>query len=100
MNVKKIFGENLKRYRKESGLTQEKLSEMLDISPKHLSNIEVGIKFVSADLIETIYQVMEISPSGLFYSSKLKKLNNDKLYEMDKIIDQTAKVLKGKIREF
>jgi transcriptional regulator with XRE-family HTH domain len=42
MNVKAIFGANLKIYRKEKKLSQEQLSEKVDITVKHLSEIERG----------------------------------------------------------
>jgi len=48
MNVKAIFGANLKAYRKEKKLSQEQLSEKVDITAKHLSEIERGIVFASA----------------------------------------------------
>ena len=100
MNIKKIFGENLKKYRKEAGLTQEKLSEMVNISAKHLSNIEIGQKFVSADLIEKLYSAINISPSKLFFSSKLNENYDNKIGEINRIIDNTAKKLKEEIGKF
>ena len=42
MDIKKELGEKIKRIRKQRGLTQEELAEMVDISPRSLSNIEVG----------------------------------------------------------
>ena len=54
MNIKKQFGEKIKRIRKQRGFTQEKLSEMIDISPRNLSGIEKGIYFVKADTLEKI----------------------------------------------
>ena len=42
MNIKKELGEKIKRVRKSRGITQEQLAEMIDISPRSLSNIEVG----------------------------------------------------------
>jgi len=61
MNIKQIFGKNLKKYRKEQELSQEKLSENLEISVKHLSNIESGKKFASSNLIERIVKFFNIS---------------------------------------
>ena len=37
-----LFGENVRKYRKKNGLTQEQFSEQLGISQKHLSIIETG----------------------------------------------------------
>jgi len=54
MEIKNIFGENLKFYRKTKRLSQEQLSEKVNISVKHLSSIERGLNFVSADLLEKL----------------------------------------------
>ena len=42
-----LFGENVRKYRKKNGLTQEQFSEQLGISQKHLSIIETGTQFAS-----------------------------------------------------
>lgn len=39
---KKLIGIRIMQKRKEKGLSQEKLSEMIDISKNHLSSIERG----------------------------------------------------------
>jgi transcriptional regulator with XRE-family HTH domain len=66
MDVKLIFGENLKYYRKKRLLSQEELSEKVDISSKHLSGIERGLNFASSDLLERISDVLEV-PLFLFF---------------------------------
>jgi transcriptional regulator with XRE-family HTH domain len=66
MNVKSSFGENLKFYRKGKHLSQEQLSEKVDISVKHLSAIERGLTFVSAELLEKLSNSLEI-PIYLFF---------------------------------
>ena len=45
MNIKKEFGEKVKRLRKQKGYTQEKLAELIDNSSRNLSNIELGLSF-------------------------------------------------------
>ncbi|MEE1182454.1 MAG: helix-turn-helix transcriptional regulator [Treponema sp.] len=56
INVKKIFGENVRNYRRKQNLTQEKLAELIDVSPKHLGVIERGDAFVSAELLEKTFR--------------------------------------------
>ena len=75
LNVKKIFGDNVKYYRKKMGLSQEQLSEILEISPNHLSVIETGGKFVTSRLLEKMVFVFKIPPSLLFYSPLLQNPN-------------------------
>lgn len=55
-----LFGENVRKYRKKNGLTQEQFSEQLGISQKHLSIIETGTQFASASLIERLCTEKEL----------------------------------------
>ncbi len=66
IDISKLFGENLRKLRKEANLTQDELSEKLEISQKHLSKIETGSQFASAQLISKIANVLKINPSQLF----------------------------------
>lgn len=61
-----LFGENVRKYRKKNGLTQEQFSEQLGISQKHLSIIETGTQFASAFLIEKIAAAFKVPPARLF----------------------------------
>lgn len=66
MDIKKIFGQNVKKYRKISGYTQMQLAEILDIEQKHVSFIESGNSFPSAGLIMKIADKFGIPPKNLF----------------------------------
>jgi len=90
MNVKKIFGNNIHEYRKKKKFSQEKLAEKLEISVKHLSNIETGKVFASAELIETIALVLEVSVSALFYSPEEKSLDDSDISKIEKILDEES----------
>jgi transcriptional regulator with XRE-family HTH domain len=67
MGIKAIFGANLKYYRKRIDLSQEQLSEKLEITPKHLSAIETGAAFVSSELLEKLVLCLGVPASDLFY---------------------------------
>jgi transcriptional regulator with XRE-family HTH domain len=75
MDLKVFFGLNLKRYRKEKHLSQEQLSEKVDISVKHLSKIERGLTFLSADLLERLSLTLGVSVAALFCK------NDEKIYD-------------------
>lgn len=66
MNIKKNFGKKIKEKRLEHQLTQEQLAEKIGISPKSLSQIELGNNFVSAENLELICSALKISPKVLF----------------------------------
>lgn len=68
LNIRKIFGENVKYHRKRMGLSQEQLAERLEISTNHLSVIETGTKFVTYKLLERLVAELQVLPATLFYS--------------------------------
>lgn len=87
MNIKKELGEKIKRFRKLRGLTQEQLSEMVDISSRNLSNIEIGASFVKADTLEKILDSLNISSEELFSNNHIKS-NIELLKEIDNYISK------------
>ena len=78
VSISVLFGQNVKKYRKQAGLTQEQLSEKLGVSQKHLSIIETGAQFASASLIGRISEVLKVSPADLFGGSSAEVLNEIK----------------------
>lgn len=103
MSLKQIFGNNLHSYRKLRGLSQEQLSERLDISVKHLSTMETGKVFASAELIEKIAIVLDVSISSLFYTPDEKSMDDSDLAKIDKIIEEevtrTFSLIRNRIHE-
>lgn len=63
--LKSNFGSNIRNARKRKNLTQEQLSELLDVSEKHLSSVEVGKKFVSYKTLVQLGEVLDVKPSEL-----------------------------------
>lgn len=72
MNIKKQLGSKIKRLRQKRGLTQEQLAEKMGIATRTLSGIEIGENFVTADTLEKVFEVLEISGSELFAFDHLK----------------------------
>jgi len=88
MNVKAIFGANLKKYRKEKKLSQEQLSEKVDITAKHLSEIERGIVFASTSLLEKLSGYLEIPVFAFFLTGDGIYYDNIMLERIEKTIIQ------------
>jgi putative transcriptional regulator len=88
MGIKSIFGANLKYYRKRKQLSQEQLAEVVDITPKHLSTIETGSTFVSAELLERLTAALRISASALFYNEKDISDDDSLWNKIDQVIDK------------
>ena len=68
MTLKDIFIKNLKKFRKDEGLSQMKLAEYCNTSPGYIAEIEMGRKFPSTEMIERIAQALRIEPYRLFKS--------------------------------
>ena len=56
MGIKKELGKQIKRLRIANGYTQEKLSELIEISQRALSSIELGNNFATAETIDKNYK--------------------------------------------
>jgi transcriptional regulator with XRE-family HTH domain len=102
MDIKASFGANLKHYRKMNHLSQEQLSEKVDISVMHLSKIERGLTFVSSDLLEKLSDNLEISAARLFCKDN-EKIYDDVLNKFDRITEKhlikAMEGIKGDIRQ-
>ncbi len=60
------YGHNLRLIRDTLGLTQAEISEKLGIKQSYYSNMEQGKKGVSANVINMIFNKLNISPSWFF----------------------------------
>ncbi len=75
-NIKILFGKKIKEYRKKLNLTQAGLAELVNVDDKHISCIESGKNFPSADLIERFSKALNVEPKDLFEFYYLQDNNN------------------------
>ena len=68
----RIFGENIKREREKSVYTQERFSEMIDMTPNNLSAVERGVASVSLKMLRRICSVLKVSADELLYETQEK----------------------------
>ena len=99
MDVKGIFGENLKHLRKLNKITQEELSEKLEITPSHLSRIENGKSFVTAELLDALCIIFDISPATFFYTPREFSGDDSLFTKIDKVIDEELVKLRMQLKE-
>lgn len=90
MGVKEELGKKIKRMRLNRGLTQEQLSEMIDISQRTLSGIEIGENFVTADTLDKLIKALNTTTEELFATDHLRE-DNDLLEEIYDNINNIAK---------
>ena len=81
---KKFLGNKFKEYRKKAGLTQETLSEKIEISEKHYGQLERGSFSPS---LETFFKLIEIlniplSEFGIKNNEQENKIRNELIKEI------------------
>ena len=81
MGIKQELGKKIKRMRIEKGYTQEKLSELIDVSQKALSSIETGENFVKAETLDKILEALKIA------KERRPDLKIDGEFQLDTAID-------------
>ena len=64
--MEKIIGKRIQEYRKKNGMTQEELSEVIDISPHYLSALERGIYNIKLETLVKILNTLGISADEVF----------------------------------
>ena len=72
MGIKKELGIKIKRMRINRGLTQEQLAEMVDVSQRTMSGIEIGENFVTAETLDKIIKALNTTSEELFATDHLK----------------------------
>ena len=73
--IKQLLGKRIQEIRKSKKFTQEKLAESIGIETASISNIENGRYFPTAENLDKIMQVLQISPIELFATEYNKKHN-------------------------
>jgi transcriptional regulator with XRE-family HTH domain len=99
MNVKGVFGKNLKYFRKGKKLSQEQLSENVEITVKHLSEIERGIVFASAGLIDKLAENLDIPIFAFFLTDNTIYYDNIMLARIEKEIIQNIEYTMNNIKK-
>lgn len=84
----KVIGMNIKKYRKAAGLTQEKLSELLNISLVHMSHIECGHVSMSLDILLKLCNLLKVTPNQILYGTYSEACSSDESV-LDGMNDQT-----------
>lgn len=86
MEIKKLFGRNLRKYRKERSLSQEALAEMAGVSVKHIGALEGGSSFVSAELLQTFCAVFKLPAHSFFLEEGSLSLQDFPMEQIDQIV--------------
>ena len=67
MQLRDVFVQNLRKYRKYREISQMTLAELCGTSTSYIGQIEIGNRFPSMELIEKIANALQIRPHLLFF---------------------------------
>lgn len=73
-----LLGSRIRELRKTTKLSQEQLSEIIGVDPKHMSRIELGKSFSSLDTLEALARTFHVELKDLFDFSHLESKDNYK----------------------
>ena len=82
------FVENLKYYRKQKGISQEKLAELCDCATATIGCIEIYRQLPSFDMIVKIASALKIHPADLFLRNASTTVSNTKKILKSKLLPQ------------
>ena len=75
MDIRQVFGKNIRRFRVNAGLSQEAVAERMGVDRAHVSSMERGQQNVTLFTIWHLSQALGIKPADL--------LNDDFSAEVD-----------------
>jgi transcriptional regulator with XRE-family HTH domain len=87
MEILTVFADNMKKYRKQAKLTQEKLAELCDTDHRYIGQIETKRRCPSLEFVEKIALALNIAPYRLFYN----ETKNDEITVLHKEQKQRLK---------
>ncbi|MCK1661834.1 helix-turn-helix transcriptional regulator [Bradyrhizobium sp. 151] len=72
MDLRDTFAKNLRRLRREKGLSQDELAYEADVSRSYLSQIEKGAFYVSLKVIGKLAETLQVEPEE-FLKRRVKR---------------------------
>ena len=87
---KKILGEKFKKYRKEKGLTQFQLAELVGLNEKQISRIEAGQNYPTYTTFAKLIEILEININNFSTNQEIKINKNQE--ELIKLIKKSTDI--------
>lgn len=72
----KMMGNRIKQARKIKRYTQAELSECIDMSPKNMSQVELGLMGISLSTLISICKVLDVSADYILFGIKDNEQKN------------------------
>ena len=91
MELKKLIGNKIKTIRKQKGITQEKLAELIGIETPSMSNIETGKYSPSIETLQKLAEILNVKPYEFYQVEDLTL--TDKKNEIKNILNENPKLI-------
>ena len=101
MDNKKLLGKRIKELRKNRGLTQEQLAELISIETSSLSGIESGRHFPSLPTLEKISIHLNVEIKSLFEFGHIKtceEIRREIIKNIDKLSSEKLNFIYGMLQ--
>lgn len=69
MGIREVLASNLRRYRREKGLSQEELAHRANLDRTYVSALERSLYAASVDVLESLARELDIEPADLLRSA-------------------------------
>lgn len=66
MDIVKVFGANVRKYRNEKGISQEKLAELSGLHRTYISDVERFQRSIALENIQRLADALEVETYKLF----------------------------------
>ena len=84
------FGDAVKKARQDKGLTQEKLAEIIEITPAHMKQIESERRNPSVDVLYKLVFALDLSLDSLFSDSGDGDEEQRLKYKINRCLDRCS----------
>lgn len=64
--ISECLGTNIRRYRRQQGMTQKELADLIEVSKETIGNIETGRRWVTTETVKKIANVLTVDQIQLF----------------------------------
>ena len=92
--LRKTLSQNIKKYRKIQGLTQEKLAEATNLSFQTINDIEGCRMWVSDKTILKLAKVLHIDAYRLLTPTEIEEVTDEKKTQNESLLDLEGKIIK------
>jgi len=95
-NIRDILARNIKEYRRQNNLSQEKLAEKAGISTPFVAMIEVSRKFPTPDMLDRIAGALNVKTWQLFAvtptpENAMERLHQSIVKDIEKVVAEAVR---------